>query len=64
MADTTFYWQVTVGVNFGIIWEKGLPSLISALYNICTVDYPLCAQNCRSPHDILDCSVDGLSFVL
>ena len=64
MADITSYWRVTVDVNLGIRWEKGLPSLICALYNICTVGYLLRAQNCSSPHDILDYSVDGVSFVL
>jgi len=64
ITDTTSYWQVTIDVNLGIRWEKVLPSLISALYNICTVDYLLCAQNCSSPHDIFDYHFDGLSFVL
>jgi len=64
MTDTTSYWQVTIDVNLGIRWEKGLPSLICALYNICTVDYLLCAQNCSSPHDIFDYGIDGVSFVL
>jgi len=63
-ADTTSYWQVTIDVNLGIRWEKGLPSIICALYNICTVDYLLCAQHCSSPHDIVDYGVDGVLFVL
>ena len=54
MADTTSYWRVTIGGNLGIRWEKVLPSLICALYNICTVDYLLCAQNFSSSHDIVD----------
>lgn len=62
-ADTTSYWQVTVDVNLGTRWEKGLPSLICALYNICTVIYMLCAQHCSS-HDIVDYGVHGVLFVL
>jgi len=64
MADITSYSQVAIDVNLGIRWEKGLPSLICAQYNICIVDYLLHAQNCSSPHDILDYSVDGVLFVL
>jgi hypothetical protein len=64
MADITSYWRVTIDVNLGISWEKGLPSLICALYSICTADYMLRAQNCSLPHDILDYNVDGVSFVL
>ena len=64
MADTASYWRVTIDVNLGIRWEIGLPSLICALYNICTVDYLSCAQNFSSPHDIFDYNVDGVSFVL
>jgi hypothetical protein len=64
MADTTSYWQVIIGVNLGIRWEIGLPPLICALYNICTVDYLPCAQNCSSPHDIVGYGFDGVSIVL
>jgi hypothetical protein len=64
MADTSSYWRVTIGVNLGIRWEKVLPSLICALYNICTVDYLLYARNCSSSHDIVDYGFDGVSFVL
>lgn len=64
MADTTSYWRVPMDVNLGIRWDKVLPSLICALYNICTVDYLLCARNCSSSHDIVDYGFDGVSFVL
>jgi hypothetical protein len=63
-TDTTSYWQVIIDVNLGIRWEEGFPSLICALYSTCTVHYLLCAENCSSPNDIVDCVVDGMPFVL